>query len=107
MDHEQQLNPSLYQLIGPIEEFYQMVPIHGTNRRRRNFVIHQRHQQQNNNMVLIPLPYLDNFEPEEATGREEHYQLVGPIGVTGHELLLVDEVLLIFLHFIYSEKLQQ
>lgn len=92
-----QYNPAFYQLIGPIEDFYQIVPIRNFNRRQeREFFIRQRHgfQQDNNNLVLIPLPYLDNFEQGEveiSVDDEQQYQLVGPIGVGGNELLLVDE----------------
>jgi hypothetical protein len=98
-------NPALYQLIGPIETLYQLVPIGGGSRLRRLRDLRRRQTSGGNGddpqqMLLVPipihngqqplpLPYLDNhdawemgmdMEEEEEAEEHTHFHLLAPIG---------------------------
>jgi hypothetical protein len=106
-------DPSLYQLVGPIESFYQLVPLReeATNSSTRRAPIIPLQQQQNSRnfdnraLVLFPInpqeqrqqfhlpfptpqPYLE--DPQDDDDGEQFHLALVPVG--NYELELFDEV---------------
>lgn len=82
-------HPELYQLIGPIEQLYQLMP----------FVSSHHHQQQqlelgmlngDRGLWLVPLHHHTSVAMDEHFQQQQQYQLVGPIR---NQVALFDEAI--------------